>query len=396
MKALKLFLKDYGAEILLCTAGFLLVFLLLWFRIGSLTFGNAAEIEVTSRAAGSSLQAIIENPLNAPYKLTQRAVMFAGYNGVTSMRLVTTVWAVLAMVLFYLVARQWHSTRIAGLATWLFITSSWFLHTARLATPEVMWLVGLLGLVVVFTPRSMREFRSVTLTVYAVLLASVLYIPGMVWLVLVSLVIQRRNLAHAWDAARPIGLKILGIFSGLIIVTPLIFGLIRSPGLIAEWMGIGPDFGNIAEAATRLASIPLNLFLIGPDDPVRWLGQLPLLSAFEILMFAVGVYFYVSHRSASRARFILVLSALACLIIGFGGLVSLSLIVPAVYLFVATGVAYMLEEWLIVFPNNPLARLFGISLIVIAVLLTSIYQTRSYFVAWRYSPETIQVFDQKM
>jgi hypothetical protein len=63
---------------------------------------------------------------------------------------------------------------------------------------------------------------------------------------------------------------------------------------------------------------------------------------------------------------------------------------------VATGIAYMLHEWFKVFPHNPIARSIGIIVIAIAILLTSVYQTRSYFVAWRYSPDTAKAFTEKL
>ena len=49
-------------------------------------------------------------------------------------------------------------------------------------------------------------------------------------------------------------------------------------------------------------------------------------------------------------------------LVGLGGPVGLSILVPLLYVAVATGLAYLLHEWLKVFPNNPLARGFGIGL----------------------------------
>jgi uncharacterized membrane protein (DUF485 family) len=72
------------------------------------------------------------------------------------------------------------------------------------------------------------------------------------------------------------------------------------------------------------------------------------------------------------------------------------MLVPVVYLILTTGIAYMLHDWFKVFPNNPIARSVGIGVIAVAILLTSVYQTRSYFVAWRYSTETRQAFTAKL
>lgn len=394
-RSAKTFLQKYGAELLVVVTAFALLFLLLWFRLGSLTYGNAAEIEVASREAASSWQAIAQNPLYAPYTVTQRLVMLTGHDGVTSMRLVTTVWAVLAMILFYLVARQWHSVRVAALATWLFITSAWFLHTARLATPEILWLVGILALVVLFSPRRYGFDNRFAFPVIVAMLAALLYVPGMVWLVLLSLIIRRENLVDSWESSRGFFLRFVAIAGGLALIGPLIQGLILNPELVRPWLGIGTLESPLL-IIRQLLAVPKQLFISGPFDPVQWLGRLPLLSVFETVMFILGAYFYLTHLRAARARFIIVLSLLAWLIIGAGGLVSLSLIIPAVYLVVTTGIAYMLHEWFKVFPNNPIARSMGIAVIAIAILLTSVYQTRSYFIAWRYSPDTRQVFTEQM
>jgi hypothetical protein len=398
IKPAKTFLQKYGTEILLCIAGFMLVFLLLWFRLGSLTYGLAAPVEEASRQAAFNWHAIFANPLYAPYTVIQRLVMLTGHDGITSMRLVSTAWAVLAMVLFYLVARQWHSVKVATLATWLFISSSWFLHTARLATPEVLWLVGILALVVLFSPRreSKHKFGWLSFPILMVTLAALLYVPGMIWLVLVSVVLRRKNIAEAWHASGNFFIRTLGILASLVILAPLGRALFLDHSLIRKWLGLQTSLSDPILMAKQFLAVPKQLFISGPLDPVHWLGRVPLLSVFEIVMFVLGAYFYTTHLRAARARFIIILSLVAWVITGVGGVASLSLIVPVLYLVVTTGIAYMLHEWLKVFPNNPVARAVGVGIIAVAILLTSIYQTRSYFVAWRYSPDTARAFTIKM
>jgi hypothetical protein len=297
--------------------------------------------------------------------------------------------------LFYLVARQWHSVRVAALATWLFITSSWFLHTARLATPEIMWIVTILAIVVLFSPRRAGFDNRLTFPLLIATLGAALYVPGMVWLVLLSIILRRENIADAWYATSNILLRTLAILGGLVLLAPLGYAFYNNSALIKTWIGFHTIESPLIIIKHFLA-VPKQLFISGPLDPVHWLGRLPLLSVFEIVMFILGAYFYVTHLRAARSRFIIVLSLLAWIIIGLGGLVSLSLIVPAVYLILATGIAFMLHEWYKVFPQNPIARSIGVAIIAVAILLTSIYQTRSYFVAWRYSPDTAQAYTQKM
>lgn len=391
----KSFLQKYGVEILLVTAAFVLLFLLLWFRLGSLTYGYAANVEVTGQQAAKSWHSIMANPLNAPYTVVQHIVLLTGHHGVTSMRLVTTMWAIVAMVLFYLVARQWHSVRVAALATWLFITSSWFLHTARLATPEILWLVSILALVVLFSPRRDGFDNRLSFPLLIGTLGATMYVPGMIWLILLSIFLRRENIADAWYAAGGFFIRSVSIIGGLLLLAPLGRAFYLSPSLIKQWAGI-QTMETPLLIARQFFAVPKHLFVSGPFDPVHWLGRLPLLSVFEIVMFVLGATFYATHLKAARSRFIIILSLLAWLVIGLGGAVSLSLIVPAVYLILTTGIAYMLHEWFKVFPHNPVARSIGVAIIAVAILLTSVYQTRSYFVAWRYSPDTAGAFTKKL
>jgi len=396
MKSLKQFFTEHGWEVLLVIGGLTLLFLLLWFRLGSLTYGQAAPLEVNGQQAALHWRTILNNPLDAPYTVLQKLVLLTGHHGITSMRLVSTVYAVLAIVLFYIVARGWHSMRVAVLATWLFISSAWFLHIARLSSPEILWLVGILGLVVLFSPKRSDDHPWLALPVMAASLSVLLYIPGMVWLVFLSIFIRRRNIAEYWESSPNFFIRFLSVVGSLALLAPLGYALSKSPGLIRAWLGLGSAFKDPMTIGKQFLAVPKQLFVSGPLDPVHWLGRLPLLSVFETVMFILGAYFYLSHLKAARSRFIVILSLLAWVIIGVGGQVTLSLLVPVVYLVLTTGIAYMLHEWLKVFPKNPVARAIGIFVISIAILLTSLYQTRSYFVAWRYSPDTRAAFTEKL
>lgn len=396
MKSIANFLTKHGREILALLAGFALMFLLLWFRLGSLTYGKASATEAQSQLAAKSWHAILNNPLNAPYSVVQRLVLLSGHHGVTSMRLVSTAWAIFAMILFYIVARQWHNFRVAALATWLFITSAWFLHTARLATPEVLFLAAVLALVVLFTPNKNGRHNRLALPSILLGLAALVYVPGIIWLVVYSIVARRKNIAEAWEASSGWLIRTISILGSILVLTPLVYAFYEHHSLIKKWAGFTPGFQQPIIIAKHLLSVPKQLFWQGPHDAVRWLDRLPLLGVFEIVMLVVGVYFYITHLRAARARFIITLSGIAWLIIGIGGQASISLVVPVVYLMVATGIAYMMHDWYKVFPRNPIARSVGVGIIAVAVLLTSVYQTRSYFVAWRYSPETRQSFTTEL
>lgn len=89
---------------------------------------------------------------------------------------------------------------------------------------------------------------------------------------------------------------------------------------------------------------------------------------------------------------LLAMYLIGALLFALGGPVGISILVPIVYLMVAAGFGYLLHEWLLVFPRNPLARSLGFGLLGIAVTLTCVYNLRTYFVAWPHNPATKAAF----
>lgn len=396
MKPAKNFLKLHGWQLAVGLVGCVVLFLLLWYRLGSLTHGHAASLEVAASQIGQHWQTIAANPLNGPYTLLQRLVYLSGHHGITSLRLVSTVWALAAGLLFYSIVRRWHGRRVAALATWLFISSSWFLHTARLASPDVLWLVSGLALVLLFSPPKPGGRPAILLPSMIVVLAAVLYVPGMVWLVFLSILCQPGTIGSAWRLGRPLWLRIGSLGLGLVLLAPLVRALVERPQLIRTWAAIPATLQPPQRLLHHFLDVPVQLFARGPSDPVHWLGQLPVLSAFVILMILVGGYFYVHRLRSVQTQLLAILAGGTWLLIGLGGIVPLSLIVPIVYLVAATGIAYLLRQWLTVFPRNPIARGLGIALLTAVIVLTSIYNTRSYFVAWRYNPATVKAFQEQL
>lgn len=86
---------------------------------------------------------------------------------------------------------------------------------------------------------------------------------------------------------------------------------------------------------------------------------------------------------------------IGAILIALGGSLDLSIVMPIVYLWIAAGIAYLLQQWLVVFPRNPIARGIGYGLIIIAVSLSCAYNLRAYFVAYPHDPTNQSVFDER-
>ena len=159
-----------------------------------------------------------------------------------------------------------------------------------------------------------------------------------------------------------------------------------------QWLGAGEIPESLVVAGRNLLAVPRNLLVYADFDAIHWLGHIPILSSFEAIMAILGIIFYLRHVRTNRTRLIITMSAVSWLLIAMIGNTSISLIVPIMYLFAASGIDYLLRQWLGVFPRNPVARSVGVALMMIVIALSSVYQTRSYFVAWRYSSETANAF----
>jgi hypothetical protein len=138
-----------------------------------------------------------------------------------------------------------------------------------------------------------------------------------------------------------------------------------------------------------------HIFVQGPLEPNLWLGKSPILDILGVITALVGIYFYATHYKATRTHLLLAGLIIGAVLVALGGAVSLSMIIPIIYILIAAGVAYLLSQWLGVFPENPVARSLGYILISLAVAASVVYNLRAYFVAWPHNDTSIAVFDVK-
>ncbi|HMH31117.1 MAG TPA: hypothetical protein VK534_01420, partial [Methylomirabilota bacterium] len=171
----------------------------------------------------------------------------------------------------------------------------------------------------------------------------------------------------------------------------LVIGLTRV-GNLRLWLGLPAQFPGLTTLAKQFVAVPVHLFIRGPQYPELWLGRAPVLDVFTLVACLVGIYFYATKWKSMRSRSLGVMFAISLILVGLGGAVGLSIVVPLLYVGVATGIAYLLHDWLKVFPNNPLARGLGIAIIAVAVSLSCVYNLRAYFIAWPHNSITKATF----
>ncbi len=336
---------------------------------------------------------IINNPLNAPHKALQYLISKLAHQGYFAMRGVSIVIALGIIVCFYYTARKWFGFRIALLATFLFATSSWMLHTVRLATPDIMYLSLILALAygtwIKFNTRRPR----LALMLGGMLTIWLLYIPGMVWFVLIGAIWQRKQIKSLFSQNKT--LTLIALISLGALLLPLIYALIRDPYLYHSYLGFElSTIKELKKGLVELALVPFRLVFKGSIDPVRNLGRMPYLDLFASVMAVIGAFnLFVFDRKLDRFKILIIVLLLGSAIASVGRVVGLQVLLPVIYLLVAAGISYMFDNWFRVFPNNPFAKSIAVLLIACAVAAVSFYNLNSYFIAWPKSPVTRSTFN---
>lgn len=372
--------------------GMLILFfgLVLWFQLGTLLGGYSPE-EAAALQSSTSLKHILDNPINAPFAIVAYlfSLLHFGEQQMFPLRAAATVFGLITLTTFYWLVRYWHGERSAILGTIIFGCSAWFLHAARLGTPEILlFLLLTLGAGSVWLKKT--DSKVVLLLGFAIA-AALFYIPGMLWLLLIGAAWQWKTILRLFKehfAIMNVGSAML-----LALLMPLILAIYKTPELAKVIAGLPAEgWPQLLGSLERLAHIPYNLVVKGPQDPTQWLATLPILDAFSTAMLVLGVYLYIRHWRLARSKMVAAALVVGAILIALGGAVNITLVMPFVYILIAAGIGFFLDRWQTVFPRNIIAQSVGVGLVSLAVIAASWYGLRHYFVAWPSAPPTKQVF----
>lgn len=383
-QTLRLFWIEKGTATLGYLAGIAgLLALFLW-RLSTLV--PLLSREYVSLQDSNSLGKILDNPVNTPYKLMQRAVHYVFGQNILYHRMVSVMFALLLVGLFYYILRHWYSMRVAILGIIMLACSSWFLHLAREATPLIMQ-TAILSVIAYGIWTRHNKKPGLTMLIGCVLAGGLIYIPGFVWLVIVAVIWQRSLVAGFFKKA-PIT-STLSLFVLALLISPIIWSGSRNINLYYDISAIPiPSEVNYKDLLERGLGIPKQLFWRGYSDTSFWLLGTPMLDLFVAVMACLGLYTYIYKRSLDRVKIICGSGLLAVALIIVGGKTHITLMLPIIYLAAASGIAFMLQQWRTIFPVNPLARRLGTIAMIVAVAASCFYQLNHYFIAWPQSPQT--------
>lgn len=393
-KSYRQLLNEILQPIVAYSASLYLIGLLFVFHIKSLVPGFA-DNEKIAIAASKSVVKLFEDPLFAPHKVLQYLMSKLAHQGFFAMRGISIIIGLFTIICFYYVIRKWFGFKIAVITTFLLATSSWMLFISRLATPDVMFFSIIAAIAygtwLQFNPRRIR----LNILLGSALTVWLLYIPGMIWFVVLGAIWQRKQIVAIFKENRTISLIAITSISALLL--PLAYALLKNQILIGTYFGF-KDISNeiIKNGFFELLQIPIRLFLYGPLDPIRNLGRMPLLDFFASIMVVLGCYhLYIEDRKLDRFKSVVGISLISAVLIAFGNVVGISILLPITYILVASGIDMVISNWFRVFPTNPFAKILIITLLSASFIFVTFYNISKYFIAWPQTPITKSIFIYK-
>lgn len=386
-------IKSIFIKILPYKLVFLLSIGLLTYRLLALVPGMS-KLErpvLTTNGVGTNWHELVTNTLWLPLSLIQTiASQVFGHPGAIQLRIPSVFFGALAILLTFTLVRQWHGQRNALLVTVLFATNAWVLHISRLGTVDALYLLVLPTLLVIQMYMVRLGTKLSVARVCMAVCGFLLFVPGAVWFVALSLFWQRGAILLVWQAAKT-NLQKIGYLACGLIWLPLLGYTLRSSDRLILWLGL-PNHINTLEIGRQIAFVPVHLFIRGPLDNTRWLGHAPILDVASLVFVLVGIWFYVFHISATRSKILGSFGLLSVILIGLNGAVPLSAAVPLLFVCAAMGIAYLLRNWFNVFPINPIARITGVAILATVIVVASGYNLRAYFIAWPKDITTLATF----
>ena len=327
---------------------------------------------------------------------------------ILTLRYLSALWGVLAVVGLYVWVKDAFGRRPALLTSFFMAVSPWSVTLSRSFVPVNLAIFALVWLCVCVQ----RAYKTGH---WAYWIGSVFFMvlgcfsARLFWLVPVVFALSLPVLFLQKKLAKGKVLVLVGVaLSSLFVIVPL---------LAITVLGSGNPTSGLLGRSTSVASVVVNFvsnglentgktflmfFWRGDENYTNNLAGMPMLNTFAALMFLLGIMLAITRRSPAIYVFLLI--ALGVLLLP--GIVSPSiaapdayrtaLAIPIVFVLVGIGTNYLLTRWYGMFPINSTARSLGLSLVILIMLLSAYQAYRQYFVAWAQDPQTFVAYREDL
>src|SRR5690606_34937926 len=115
--------------------------------------------------------------------------------------LVSVLFAFGAVTLFFFLVRNRFKDRVAIIAVGLLVTSSWWLHYARLARPEILIPFAIFA-IMLLAKKAQETSHWLWLFALALAVGMSLYIPVMPYVILLGAFVTRSLIRQTWHTLK--------------------------------------------------------------------------------------------------------------------------------------------------------------------------------------------------
>lgn len=394
MDILKFWQKKHFKQFVVGFTSLCLLVTLNFYRLASITNNKLSQPEVEAVKSSLSGRIILENPLFLPYKLLTYLFLKLNLTTVFSLRLVTALFGILLVIFFYFLIKRWFSPKIALLTSLLLATSNLYLNYARLAVPYILVPLGLLVLLWATWWIYQSKVVKTKLLIASLLIILCLYIPGLIWFCLIIVLLQKNHLKTMFKGT-PKNIISASVVLSLVLLFPLIIASIQQPKIFFQLLAI-PTSINLIEFLNNLVQVPISLIVRSEFNPVFGLGRLPYLDIVTVCLAILGTYAFVLRYKLMRTKALVSAIIIAWILISFENQIKIIILLPVIYIVVAGGIMFLLQQWYSVFPNNPISKFVTICLLSSILTLSVYYNSLRYFVAWANNPLSQQAFQLKV
>jgi hypothetical protein len=374
--------------------GYLFVAALVIIVVGSAVFTTpgglrAEEMDSTVKSASLSVESLDASMvIHLPYHVLQRVTfMLFGVSTIT-IKLPSLIIGVLTVIGIFFLMRIWFRRSVAILTTILAATSTQFLFLVQDGTPAIMYsfIVVWLFLSGTLVTRGFA-FNTFWKVVTGVLLASALYMPLGIYLVVAVLVAAslhphiRYIIKHITKLRLILSLSLAALF-----VTPLLYACIVSPETLRTLLGINVSGFSFTDSAVNMGRLFAGFFSV-PSSYVLT----PLYSLGLVVLMTIGLWQLWTERHTARSYVVLILG---CLLLPFIFIDSTQAhaVFPVAVILSGYGISHLIRSWYRLFPRNPYARVAGLVPLTIIILGMVYSGVIRYMHNYTYNPAVMAHF----
>ncbi|HUC95535.1 MAG TPA: hypothetical protein VMR76_01075 [Candidatus Saccharimonadia bacterium] len=374
---------------------FILGSLLLLFKIGTIPKGlSSLELNTYTKLTSNTLNIhyFIHHLSSGPFLKRYLILNFLHLHSLIFIRSIGYLFGLLVIYVFFYTVLKLTNSFVAILSTLLFTTNLWFLQLIRNDQNLIFYALAttaLISLILLFIRSKRRDVISLPI---AALVACLIYVPGMIWLLLLCSVVffkpirqHFKNLKLSYQIFLPI------IF--LLFIAPLGIYYKHFKSKILSLTYIPNHLSSTTTLLHRLIEYPLNLLIYNFNTSQLSIGNLPIFDLASVIFIIFGAYWAFINRKQVLFKYIALGIVVGWILFIFNGATALYFALPLFSLLIAFGIYYFHSEWQGTFPRNPYPRTIGIILLILLVSVVVLYHIDQYFVVWPHTSQVLAIYD---